>query len=140
MCSENQKESRAALFAKACGRPAGALGGGDDVDMLAVPRRGEADLTFDDREDRVVLAHHDADARIELCAALTDDDVARHDRLAAELLHAETLRVRVTAVPRGTGTFFGREQLQIEIEHSRSSIAGAKVPEQGHPATSLGAI
>src|SRR5580700_3938401 len=117
ICAENQKESRAALFRGAC-VVAGASAGRDDVDMLAVPRGGEADLTLDDREDRVVLAHHDADAGIELRPALADDDVARHDRLAAEALHTQTLRVRVAPVPRGTGTFFGREQLQIELEHN----------------------
>ena len=45
--SENQKERRAALFRRAC-EGASVLAGRDNVDMLAIPRGREADLTFHD--------------------------------------------------------------------------------------------
>src|SRR5688500_989057 len=62
----------------------------------------ELDRALGDREDRVVAADADAVAGAELRAALPHDDVAGLDLLAAEHLHAETLRVRVAAVPGGT--------------------------------------
>src|SRR3954469_7985977 len=52
-------------------------------------------------EDRVVLADADADAGVELGAALAHDDLAAADGLAGEHLDAEALGVRVAAVAAG---------------------------------------
>src|SRR3546814_14971733 len=50
----------------------------------------EEDFAVGLGEEGVVLAEADVAARMELRAALAHQDVARHDRLAAELLDAET--------------------------------------------------
>src|SRR5690348_15009475 len=63
-------------------------------------------LAIDQREQRVVAAEADADARMELGAALAHDDVAGFDDLAAEQLDAEVFRVGVAAVARGTYALF----------------------------------
>ncbi len=80
-------------------------------------------MAFDDGEDRVVLAEHRARPRVKAGAALADDDVARNDVLATELLHAEALGIGIATVAGRAGAFFGRKQLQIKAEHSRGSIA-----------------
>ena len=49
--------------------------------FLALGR--ELDLAVDQREQRVVLAHADVHARMDLRAALADDDAAGADGLAA---------------------------------------------------------
>src|SRR2546423_8325507 len=49
-------------------------------------------------EDRVVLPDPHTVARLELCAALANDDLAARHGLAGEHLHAEALGVRVAAV------------------------------------------
>src|SRR5690606_20292052 len=79
-------------------------GGRDHVDGAALLRAldGELDGAVDQREQRVVAAQADARTRMELGAALADDDVAGLDGLAAVHLHAEVLRVGVAAVARGT--------------------------------------
>ena len=58
----------------------------------------ERHLAFDGREDGVVAAHADASAREPFGAALTNDDVARNGRLAAEQLYAQTTDRGVAAV------------------------------------------
>src|SRR5690554_2674476 len=62
----------------------------------------ELDLAVDEREQRVVATQADARTRVELGAALANDDVAGIDGLAAEDLDAQVLRVGVAAVARGT--------------------------------------
>ena len=57
-------------------------------------------------EQGVVAADADILAGIHLGAALTDQDVARQDFLAAEALHAEPLAVGIAAVARGAACFF----------------------------------
>src|SRR5690606_15407710 len=66
----------------------------------------EFDGTVDQREQGVVATEADARTRVELRAALADDDVAGLDGLAAVHLHAEVLRVGVAAVARGTYALF----------------------------------
>jgi hypothetical protein len=71
----------------------GLVGGrGNDVNahpMLAdLPELNNA---FDKREQRVVFSQTNVPPRVELRAALTHDDVARNDVLAAELLDAKPL-------------------------------------------------
>src|SRR6476620_8607721 len=60
----------------------------------------------DERVDRVVGAETDVLARVPPRAALTHDDVARHDPLSAELLDAAVFRVAVAAVARRADAFF----------------------------------
>src|SRR6185312_6397826 len=56
-------------------------------------------------EDRVVGAEADVVARVPACAALAHDDVPRAHALAAELLDAAVLRVRVAPVARRAYAF-----------------------------------
>src|SRR6185437_7124225 len=63
-------------------------------------------LAVDQREQSVVAAESDTDARVELGAALAHDDVAGFDDLAAVQLHAEVFRVGVAAVARRTYALF----------------------------------
>jgi hypothetical protein len=63
-------------------------------------------LAVDEREQGVVATEADAGARMELGAALADDDVAGFDGLAAEDLDAEVLRVGIAAVARGAYALF----------------------------------
>src|ERR1700677_3710756 len=65
-------------------------------------------MAVGEREQRMVLAHADVFAGMELRAALTHDDVAGFNRLAAENLHAETLSRRVATVARRAACFLVR--------------------------------
>ena len=58
------------------------------------------------REQRVVAAPADQVTRVELGAALPNDDLAGLDDLAAEPLDAKPLGVGVTTVPRAGRTLF----------------------------------
>ncbi len=62
----------------------------------------EVDLSFNQREERVIAAHTDVLPRMPLGPALANDDVARDDRFAAELLDAQTLRIGIATVAAGT--------------------------------------
>ena len=64
--------------------------------------RVELDGACLEGEQRVVAAAADAAARVEVGAALADDDLAGVDELAAVPLDAEPLGVGVAAVPGGT--------------------------------------
>src|SRR5207247_9983947 len=57
------------------------------------------------REKSVITADADILAGVHPGAALTDQDVARQDLLAAEALHAQPPAVRVAAVARGAACF-----------------------------------
>ena len=85
----------------------------DDADASAT------DIELDDaigkREEGVVAAYADVAARVELCAALADDDAAGADGLPPVRFDAEPLRIRIPAVARGTLTF-----LMSHIGTSRS--------------------
>src|SRR5205085_11512706 len=61
----------------------------------------EVHLAVLEREQGVIAAHADTQARMELGAALTDDDVAGFDGLAAVHLHAEVFRVGIATVAAG---------------------------------------
>ncbi len=71
----------------------------------ALEALAERDLAVGKREQRMVLAHADVLARMELGAALAHDHVARFDLLAAEQLDAEPLARRVATVARRTACF-----------------------------------
>src|SRR5690606_24035521 len=68
----------------------------DLLAVLAVPLEGHD--AGHQREERVVPAHADALARVDLRAELADEDVAGDHPLAAELLDAAPLAVRIAAV------------------------------------------
>lgn len=53
--------------------------GSDDVDDLAVTAHTELHRAISEGEQRVILAHADVLARVEVGATLADDDVAGHD-------------------------------------------------------------
>src|SRR5262250_1152460 len=65
----------------------------------------ELDDARDLRKERVVAADADVRARLELRAALADEDRAARDQLAAESLHAEPFGGRVAAVSRAADAF-----------------------------------
>src|SRR5262249_52422649 len=64
-----------------------------------------------------IAAKADVHARMEFGAALTDEDLAAADALAAKALHAEPLTRRIAPVARRAACFFMR--------HSRLLLAGA---------------
>jgi hypothetical protein len=67
---------------------------------------GELNPAFRLREKGVILAHANVVTGVELGAALTYDDIARNNSLAAIHLDAQALRFRVAAVSSGAATFF----------------------------------
>ena len=67
---------------------------------LLVALDGELDGTVLEREQGVILAAADVFARVELGAALADEDAAGGDDLAAVGLDAEVLGVAVPPVSR----------------------------------------
>src|SRR3712207_3957844 len=73
----------------------------DDLAALRVPQLARA---LDEGEQRVVTAAADTLPRVELGAALADQDLAGVDDLAAEPLHAQPLGVRVAPVARAGRT------------------------------------
>ena len=76
------------------------------ITPFAAPLGAELDRTGREREQRVVAAPADTQTRVEVGAALTNNDLASVDKLTAETLHAETLGVGVTTVARGRRAFF----------------------------------
>ena len=63
----------------------------DDVDDLAVTTDAELHAAVLEREQGVVLADAYVLSGMDLGAALTQDDVTRHDGLATELLDSQIL-------------------------------------------------
>ena len=62
---------------------------GGDVDATTV--LVEVDVSVDESEEGVVLAHSDVGSGVPLGATLTDDDVARDYGFTTELFHAEAI-------------------------------------------------
>src|SRR5690348_6462397 len=79
-------------------------GDGDEASALALVV--ELDHAVDFGVERVVTSHADVDARVELRAALANDDRSAGDELSREALHAEHFRLRVAAVARRSLSFF----------------------------------
>lgn len=73
----------------------------NDVHDLAATVGTELHRTGVKGEQRVVLATADAVARVEVGAALADQDLTGVDDLTAEALHAEPLSIGVATVPSG---------------------------------------
>ena len=77
----------------------GSLGGWQHVHEHATARLLlEGNLALDKGEQRVILAHADIFAGMNLGAALAHDDVAGKNRFAAKLLHAKTATSGVATV------------------------------------------
>ena len=57
-------------------------------------------------EEGEISSATDVVTRVVLCAALTQDDVARHYCLTAKFLHAESLAVAVATISGSTLSFF----------------------------------
>ena len=74
------------------------VAGRDDADRLASPLDAELDGPGRLGEQRVVAAAADVDSRVEMRAALTDDDLAGLDDLTAEPLDAQPLGVGIATV------------------------------------------
>ncbi len=66
----------------------------------------ELDHAFHFREQSVIFAHTNAVASVELGAALTHDDVAGLDDLAAVQLHAKAFAFGIATVTGTTTSFF----------------------------------
>ena len=65
----------------------------------------ELHFTINESEQGVVLAHAHVSAGVVLGAALTHDDIASYQSLAAEDFYAETFRMRFAAVVGRADTF-----------------------------------
>ena len=83
----------------------GLLGRKDRHVTTATGLGGEFHRALNQGEQGMVAAQADVVARMPLGAALTHDDVAGQDVLAAELLYAEALGFRVATVARRTTGF-----------------------------------
>ena len=79
---------------------------GDDVDDLAATLRTKFNGTLGKSEQRVIAATSDVDAGVEVRSALTNQDFAGFDLLAAIALYAQALSVRVTTVASRTRSLF----------------------------------
>lgn len=73
---------------------------GVNADKLSFPAFVfELNKSFDQRKQRVVLAAADVFAGLPFRTALTRENVAAENMLAAEFLQAKPLRMRIAAVP-----------------------------------------
>ena len=84
-----------------------------NADNLAIALAAELDRTRAQGEQGVILATANAVARVEVGAALTNEDLTSVDQLAAVALHAEALRVGVAAVTGGTKALLMCHQLLL---------------------------
>jgi hypothetical protein len=81
------------------------LGRYDRYECSALTRQ-ESDSAIGRGKEGMIFAHADIRAGMPFGAALTNNDVARHDRLVAELLDAEPLAFGVAAVAGRAACFF----------------------------------
>ena len=80
--------------------------GGDRLDIDAATFAIEFDEPVDQREQRKVIPLADVTTGMKAIADLADEDISGPDRLAAELLHASALGIRISAVATGSLTLF----------------------------------
>ena len=73
------------------------------------------------REQCIVAADANVQARMDVGAALANKDVAGEDELAIRTLRSKALRVAVATVTRATYALFVRKELQIHLKHSCTS-------------------
>src|SRR4051812_9752039 len=126
-CSPDGEPTRARWAGH--GGPSVRSGFGNDVDDPATAPGAELDRTGCEREQRVVATAADVVARVEVRAALADDDLAGVDDLAAEALHAEALGVGVAPVLGGRGALLvchlvsPSGSVDVEISRRQALIA-----------------
>ena len=98
----------AAHEGRGCHRADPGLGGRDGrgIDVDAPVAAIKADVAVGKGEKGMIATHADVVTGVELGAALTDEDGAGENELAAEAFHAETLAVAVAAVACRSLTFF----------------------------------
>jgi len=75
----------------------------DNIDLLltiAAPHPLEDNIAFSNREDRMVLTNPDVLARMELCAALANDDIARDDVFPTKTLYTQSFSLAVATILR----------------------------------------
>ena len=77
----------------------------------------ELDLAVAQSEQGVVAALAHVHAGVDVGAALTDQNVAGQNELTVAALHAQTLGLRVAAVPGGANALFMGEKLKVQIQH-----------------------
>lgn len=75
------------------------------VDNSTTATGTKLDVAVAQGEQGIVATTADPVTRVEVGAALTNNDLASVDKLTAETLHAETLGVGVTTVARGRRAF-----------------------------------
>src|SRR5438270_2529266 len=75
-----------------------------DTHALALVRQGllKLDVPVDQGIERIVPAHAHVDTRLPARATLAEDDTAGRQVLAAEFLHAESLRLAIAPIARAT--------------------------------------
>ena len=77
----------------------------DGIDIDAPPAAIEPHAPVNERKNRVIAAQPNPLARMELRAALANDDVASNDRFGAEFFYAKPLRNAIATILDGTLTF-----------------------------------
>ena len=84
-----------------------------DDDELSSALRSELDNSVLQRKKRIISAKAHIRARVVLCAALTDDDIAGLHNTALGLFKTMVLRIRITTVGAVSLTFFMSKKLKI---------------------------
>jgi len=85
----------------------------DRIDVDPSSAAIEADATIDQRENCVIASEADVFARQKFRAALANDDIAGHDRFAAESFYTETFADAVAAVLNAALSFFMSHDLRF---------------------------
>ncbi|MEY2526861.1 MAG: hypothetical protein QOE73_1632, partial [Verrucomicrobiota bacterium] len=85
----------------------------DWIDIDSSSAAIEADAAVDQRENCVIATKADIFARQKFRAALANDDVAGHDRFAAESFYTETFTDAVAAVLNAALSFFMSHDLRF---------------------------
>jgi hypothetical protein len=89
-----------------------------DINPLApVLNRLKSHKPIDEGKDRVIAAHANAIAGLELGATLADDDIARSYLFATELFHAQSLGMTVSPVSAAAATLFVSHSLTLTFHN-----------------------
>ena len=96
----------------------------DDVHLALVTTRVLQDTVAQSEQGIVAPATHIV-TRVEMSAALTNDDIARLDLLTCEHLAAQTLSMGITAIPSGSEAF-----LVCHLSYLRDAIRSSQQPYQ----------
>ena len=78
----------------------------DGIYIHPAPLAIEAHAPVNQSKDCVIATKPDVSSRQEFCAALTHNDVAGHNRLAAEFFHTQPFADAVTAILNAALSFF----------------------------------